>query len=231
MSAVLENLWLQEELLLIALHDEKGTLHNQASMLPYPLGAALLTELLLAERIALSADKRPFVEITSDAPLNHQLIDECLVRIAESRKRARVDAWVNRFAGVKNLRHRVAVDLCRLGVLTEDEDRVLWLFKRRLYPQRDERVEQALIARLERAIFEDGELDSRTALLISLADSADLLKIPFNRKRLKGRKQRIKAINAGEPLGAASRAAIEAVHAAIVASTAATMIATTAATS
>ena len=57
-------------------------------------------------------------------------------------------------------------------------------------------------------------VDPRTVVLLSLANTAELLKIPFERKRLNSRKRRIKALTSGNLLGEATKEAVQAVQAA-----------------
>jgi hypothetical protein len=220
-------LLLHEELLLLALRDEKGTVHSRAAMLGLALGGGILSELALAERLRLTADKRPFVELGADKPLGDEVLDECLGRVRDARRRARAETWVSRFANVRQLRHRVAAGLCRKGVLREDEDRVLWLFRRRLYPERDGRYEQRILARMRKAIFsESRRVEPRTAMLVTLADAAGLLAIPFTRRELRERKKRLKELREGQALSGATHAAVQA---AVQATQAAIIAATTAA--
>ena len=222
-----------EELLLLALRDEKGTIHSKASMCNFAMAAGMLAELLLAERIAVSDDRRKFVDVVNSKPLGDPLLDECLAKIEQAKRRARLQTWVMRFAQIKRLRHRVAADLCRKGALREDEDKVLLIFTRKLYPERDARFERRIIERLRKAVFSDARtVDPRTAILVSLASSTSLLAIPFDKRELRSRKARIEQISQGEALGRAACEAVQAAHAAIMAAcTAASTAATIAATS
>ena len=73
-----------------------------------------------------------------------------------------------------------------------------------------------MIERLRKAIFSDiGEVDPRTVVLLSLAKSADLLKLVFDKKQLKGRKTRIEQVVNGEMTGKATQEAIQAMQAAV----------------
>ena len=47
-----------EELMLLALRDDKGTLESKASMYQYALGGAILTELAMNEVIRIRSDKK-----------------------------------------------------------------------------------------------------------------------------------------------------------------------------
>ena len=55
-----------------------------------------------------------------------------------------------------------------------------------------------------------------TAVLVSLASNASILKVVFDKKKLKERKARIEKIANGEVTGQATKAAIQAMQAAVV---------------
>jgi lysyl-tRNA synthetase class I len=198
------------------------------------IGAAILAELLLNGRIDVDEDgKKKFARVLHDRSLDDPLLDECLQRIVNSKKRQQLQTWVSRFANTRNLKHRVALQLCRSGVLKEDEDKVLWIFKRKVYPEVDPRPERAIIQRLEKAVHGAGPVDGRTTALVAIADSSNLLKNAIEKKRLKERKDRIKRIANGDAAGKAARDAVQAAQAAaalaavIAASTVATTTAVT----
>jgi Golgi phosphoprotein 3 len=206
---------LPEEVLLLALHDEKGTVAMDSTY-QYAIGGAALAELLMRERIRLDTSKKKLVHLVNAKPLGDPLLDECLLKLSNSRKPASAQTWVSRFAGVKNLKHRLAKQLCDRGILKTDRDKVMLLFSRRIYPEIDSRPEQALVGRLRQAIFtESNQLDPRTVVLVALADSASLLKNVFDKKELKTRKDRIARIVEGEAMAEATKEAIEAVQAAV----------------
>jgi hypothetical protein len=225
------SLFLHEEVLLLALRDEEGTLASGGGMHDYALAGGMLSELLLGRRIEVDEGRRKLVNLLSDKPLGCEVLDEALNRVATAKRRASAKDWVSRFAHFKKLRHRVAMDLCRLGVLRADEDRVLLIFRRKIYPELDPRPERAVIERLRKAIFTTTrDVDPRTVVLLSLADGAGLLKIPFGKRELKQRKKRIEQLTRGELMGKATREAVQAAHAAVmVAVIVPTMVATTAA--
>jgi len=209
-------LFLHEEILLLALRDEEGTIAS-GTMYQYAIGAALLAELLLSKRIEVEqSGKRKLVNLVSPTLLDEPLVDECLEKVSNAKRRAVLQTWVSRFAGVKNLKHRVAQQLCRRGILRADEDKVLLLFTRKIYPEVNPGPERELIRRLEHAIFtETRDIDPHTVVLLSLANSTGLLKVVFDKKELKGRKARIKQIVDGEITGNAATEAIQAMQAAI----------------
>ncbi len=225
---------MHEQLMLLALRDEKGTLESRAGMHGYPLGGAILAELVLAGRITLDDDKKQLVSLIDSSPLSEPFLDEAIEQLASAKRRRRASDWVMRFASIKKLRHRVAQQLCRRGILKDAEDKVLWIFTRKIYPEIDARPEEQLVEELREAIYDDHQkVPPRTAIVLSLAHATGMLGIHFDKRDLKRRKKRIKQIASGEAVGGATKAAVEAVQAALMAAqTAATvaMITTTVAT-
>jgi hypothetical protein len=209
-----DNLALHEEVLLLAL-GEKGTTAME-SHLNLAIGGAILAELLLLGRIqAQKEKKKQFAIISSTKPTGDTLLDECLGRIAKSKKRQQLKAWVTRFSNIKKLKRRVAAQLCRRGIVRESEDRVLFIFKRAIFPEIDPRPERALVERLRQAISSGtSQVEPRTAVLLALAFHTDLLKNAFEKKMLKNHKKRIESLPSGEVVGAATKEAVEAAKAA-----------------
>lgn len=205
-------LWLQEEVLLLALRDAEGTIPAD-SMYAYAVGGAILSELLLAGRIAISGAERRLVSLVDREPLGEPVIDECLAEIAEAKTPESLTSWVSRLSGIRHLKHRVAEGLCQLGILRAEHDRVLLVFSRKTYPEADHQPEQAMVERLREAIFGDADqVDPRTAALLSLALSADMLKSVFDRQELEARRERVERVTRGQLVGEAAREAIEAMQ-------------------
>lgn len=226
-----DNLFLHEEVLLLALRDREGT-NESGVWLDKALGGAILAELLLSGRLEVERDKKKrFARVVNPDPLGDPVLDECLQRVVAAKKRQQLQTWVTRFANMKGLKRRVARGLCRMGVLREDEGTVLKIFRRIIYPEVDPGPERRIVARLEEAVFGDGPIDPRTMVLVAIAQAGNLLKVHFDKKRLKTRKQRLKDVVAGEAAGSATAQAVAAAQAAaamtvIIASTVATSAAT-----
>jgi len=211
-----QGLYLHEEIILLALEDKKGTV-SSGSLHNFAVGGAVLAELLFEKRIDIEeAGKKKFARILSSTPVGEPLIDECLARVAGAKKRAQLQTWVSKFANLKNLKHRIAERLAGRGILRVDEDKVLGIFTRKVYPEVDPGPEKELIAKLREAIFsESSDIDPRAVVLLSLANSADLLKFIFPKKELKSRKARIEQVVNEEMTGKAAKEAIQAMQAAV----------------
>jgi len=210
-----DHLPLHEEVLLLALRDEKGTIAS-GTMYQYAIAGAILSELMLQQRIAVDESARKKrAEVIDRRPTGAPLLAECLEKMAKTKPKG-LDHWVGKFAGISSLKHRVAERLCDRGILHEEEGTILFVFTRRTYPETDPRPEQEIVERLRQAIFGDArEVDARTVVLVSLADSAGILKVVFDKKELKARKQRIEQVVNGELMGRAAKDAIQAVQAAV----------------
>jgi hypothetical protein len=229
MAVALEDLRLHERALLLALDDDRGTIHTGAYY-SYAIAGGVLAELILEERIALEHRRRGErrVVVTRATQVGDPIIDDILERIRTAKKEATLETWVSRVAQIKELRHRVAERLARKGVLKAEEDTVLLLFKRRVYPELDPGPERELVASLRDAILSDDDIaDPRVAILATLAWHAELLRPVLDSKEQKGRKERIEALGRGDAVADATRSAVEAVQAAVVAATTAAIVITT----
>jgi hypothetical protein len=223
-------LWLHEEVLLLALKDDKGT--PNSGMYSIGMGGAMLAELLLSERLILEEKprkkplkpgKKPSYLVAIDNPksMADPVLDECLHRISTSKKSRSPQDWVTRFGQMKDLKRRVAVGLCRKGILREREDRILVLFRRTAYPTLDGAPERRVVERIRETVTGDSmELDARTAVLVALANGTGILKPVLGKDLVKERKDRIKEIGEGDIVGEATKAAVEAAQAAVIAATA-----------
>ena len=201
--------------MLLALHNEKGTLASDYAA--HAVAGAALAELLLDRRISLDGTRKQLVDVQNAQFTGDPIIYECVQTIKTARKRAPLRTWVSRLAGIKDLRHKVARQLCHRGILQADEDKVLLIFTRKIYPELNPGPEREIVERLRAAIFADkDQLDPRTVILISLANCAGLLSATFGRKEVKARKKRIEQIVNGELIGKATKEVIDACQAAII---------------
>ena len=211
-------LFLYEEVMLLALRNDKGTIATPFT--EHAVAGAVLAELLVTEHIKISDDKKGMLDVISRNPLGDPIIDEALKTMATAKRRASMKTWLTRLARMKKLRHRVAEQLCKRGILRATEGTILLIFKRKIYPELDPRPEKEIIGRLEAVIFgKPKEVDVRTTILISLANGAGLLQVNFGRKKLKAQKKHIEAIIQGEAIGKATKEIIQAIHATIMVAT------------
>ncbi len=208
-------LHLYQEITLLALKDDKGTvsIENLAQL----LAGALAAELVLRKNIALSDDKKRIVRLLDSNSTGDALLDECVAKLATAKREASLQTWVSRFASIKLLHHKAAQSLCELGILKRSTEKVLLIFNRTTYPEINPKPEQQILQRLEQAIFtETDKLSAEDAILVSLADAGELLNRIYGRKRLKPQRARIKQIVEGEAVGKATREVIQAIQMAVI---------------
>lgn len=207
-------LHLYEEIMLLALKDEKGTVLTQ-----YPdqaVAGAVTAELMLDGIVTVEDTKKQMVDLVRARPLGDPVLDESLEKIRTAKRRASLKTWITRLAGIKKLRHKVARQLCLRGILRAEEDKVMLVFTRKLYPEVNPGPERSILERIRTAIYEPSRpVDPRTVVLVALADAADLMKVVVERNERKQIKPRVKQIIEGDVAGKATREVIQAVQAAV----------------
>ncbi len=206
---------LHHEVLLLALSDDKGTFN--AGMYLYAVAGAMVSELMLQERIICNDDKPQTVAVINDAPTEFPELNELLEMIDQAPTHQGLQHWVSTAAGFKDLSHRVAKALCQQGILKPGERKILFVFSQRVYPELDGTWEDHIRSRMADTMFHPGtKPDVRTAALIAFAYHADLLKPNFVPEELRQHKFRIKQLASGNILASgATKATIEAMQAAI----------------
>ncbi|GAB5561575.1 MAG: hypothetical protein SynsKO_32220 [Synoicihabitans sp.] len=226
-SAGLPDLWLHEEVTLLALAEEKGTVET-GSWYPYVAAGAVLAELMLRQRIRIQTEaeakatgtwynRKPRLVVTDATPMRDALIDDWLRKISEAEKLKPAGDWLSKIANSRGLQSAASSRLVEMEILEQRKDKILWVFNRVRYPEKDGAPEEEIRRRLERAIFEDDiEVDARTIVLLSLTKNGEFLPALFDKKRLKTRKQHLEKLIAGEALGTATAELIEAIQVGIV---------------
>ncbi len=215
------DLRLHEELLLLSLHDRKGSI--RVSSLGMALGAGLLAELVLEGRAVYERGAKPSKDRILPAdpkPLTDAVLDGALAKLRKAKKPRAPKAWVMSFSQITGLRKQIGTALSRRGILRERRARVLGVFPWTYFPQLDPSAKRRVVERLRTAVEEDGEVDERTALLVAIAASTGILKLHVGKPVMKTRKARIEGLVAAHPLGAATKQAVEAAQAAAAAAAA-----------
>lgn len=223
---------LATDLLLLALDDERGSVLPQAAIgLDYGLSGALTMELALRGCIRVE-DERVF---TSGTSTDDTLLDDALRVIAATPGKT-LSHWVQHLPSkVAGLRQRLLDRLVAQGTLAMREKRVLLVFHRKVYPERDARVEHDIRARIDGVLLRGQPPDAETACLIHLAAACRVTDAIYPRGQHEAIKARIEAIddagNAGANAvaGAVAQAETAAVTAAMMGAIAASTIAATSA--
>lgn len=183
-------LTLAEELILLALDDERGTLNPLPLFsLDVALGAAILMELMLHGRIDSDTEK---VFVLSPEPTGDDLLDSALSQIVADPEARSTEAWISRLGAVgSDLSNRVIARLVTRGVLRSEEKRLLWVFKTRVYPPSSGIEEREVKARVMALLYSDDLPESRDALLIGLLRATTMFRLLLGEREVESLQARI----------------------------------------
>lgn len=152
-----------EDLFMLLRRDD-GKPESALTVTNYGFVAAVITDLILAERVTLSADKDPRVQLANDQPTGHPVLDAALSRLADKNgKRLSSIITDSKLAPEAD----VAQALAQAGVIGIEEKRALGLIPAR-YPVLDPKPEQSARERLRAALAGQPASPADTSLLAIL---------------------------------------------------------------
>jgi golgi phosphoprotein 3 len=207
---------LPEELFLMALHEDKGKVHNSVAMsVHYGLGGALLAELALRKMIEIAPKGR--VIVLDSAPCGDEILDEAYAKIRDADKAYKVRHWVEEFSdNIRKLQKRLAENLVTKGVLRQEEQKYLWVIPYDVYPQLDASAKYWLKNRLREVLLAAHPAEAHDIVLLSLMRACGLLPFIITRDEQKAARLRIEQLTNNEEVGKAVQDAIEMVEMAAV---------------
>lgn len=195
---------LPDELLLLALDDERGT-RSRSDELEPGLGGAVVLDLALRGRLDVVGKK---VVVVDPMPTADPVLDALLDRIADQSGQRSAKHWVVK--GAKGVRDQVTERLVAAGALRREERRTLGLFRTVRYPSGDGGPEALLRSRLDTAV-RTGLADERTAALAALVSVVGLQRAVFgpqDREERRATRRRLAEFADGQWAAAAVRKAI-----------------------
>ncbi|TQL70022.1 Golgi phosphoprotein 3 GPP34 [Nocardioides albertanoniae] len=157
-----------EDLLLLVLDDEKGTLSS--SWVQQALGGAILTELVMAG----SAQVVPKSGLTAAkaAAVPGRRPDEPILAAAYDSLAAKPLTAKNAVNNLgKGLHESLAARLCDRNILRRRDDRILGIFPRTTWPAADSTHENGVRAQLVSVLIHGATPDARTGPLVALLSS------------------------------------------------------------
>lgn len=208
---------LAEELFLLALDDDEGWIATPAlDTLRYGLAAALLADLALLGKIAVE-DQR--ISLRDPAPVGDELLDDTLLRIAESNKPRKVKYWLSALSFRKLPKH-IAQRLVALGALYEEDRRYLGVVPYAANPQQDASAKYWIKQGLRATGLTSAKPERRGVVLLSLMKGCRLLNLVFTRDERKAARKRVDELVKGEDFGAAVAQTLSDIEAAVAATAA-----------
>jgi len=206
-----------EDLLLLLLDDEKGTM---TSSYERPLlGGALLVELSLAGQVEVEHTRilrtaRARATGHGGTPVDPLLADALSVVAEKSRSAQQL---VDKLG--KGLRPALLDRLVARGLIERRRSKVLGLFPRTTWPAADARHEAEVRQRLQASLVDGREPDPRTAALAALLAAVDRAHKVVERGEVPAKtvKKRAKEVGEGHWASDAVRASVQASQAAVMA--------------
>jgi hypothetical protein len=207
---------LAEELVLLIFDGESGKRTLSFEKYGPPLGAALLVELALMERIAVapqSASRRDRgrVTVTSTKPTDDSELDRVL-RVVEEKEGIHISNLISDISSTrvtKGLLERLLQRLVTAGVLVQSHTDVLGL---RRWPTADREARDEIRRRLQSCLVGGAQPTERTAALVSLlqvTDSLSTIVQPHDGVARRALRARARFLSDGDWAGAAVKAAID----------------------
>ena len=209
------SLLLAEQVLLLALDDEKGkdTSHWAGEA---GLAGALLLD--LGERDLLRADADTLLVAIDGAPPEHGLLRQAYELIRTSTEPRTAKAWVDHLQKeLKPLRDRLAQGLVDRGTLSENTSKVLGVFPRTRYPEADPHPEFDLRHSLAEVLVVGRAPTEEEALLVGLLEPLGLIDQEVPKDQRQAAKRRAAEIGEQGLAGNAVRDAVRQVQAAVMA--------------
>lgn len=213
------------EKLFLLLTKDSGSPESRTARSAYGLNGALLVDLLLAGRIALSEDRNPRINIVNPAPTGRPVLDQALQTLpAKNGKRfSSLVPW-----GRLNPTRSIAASLSAAGIVTVDTSGLLGSLSPR-YPTVDPAPEQQLRSHIYAVLHgEQIALEADSTILSILQGLGIAVRIlpPAQTGLSRGDlKRRIREISQSNPAGSAVSRAVDAANGALVAAMTASSVA------
>ncbi|HPG38003.1 MAG TPA: GPP34 family phosphoprotein [bacterium] len=190
---------LYEELLLLALDNQKGSIHFSASSaLPFSLAGAILTELYLQGRISIVEKK---LVVIDKRVIGILLLDEALHLLIEQSKDKSMEYWIESLVNkINNLQDKCITGLLELGILQKEEHKFIFIPYYR-YPEYNPRPEIDLRDKLNQTVLEHSWPEEHLYLLLVLIKACNLVNVVFTRENKKIAQNRLKQLVAASAAG------------------------------
>lgn len=190
-----------EEIILLLLNDGDGRFARVPKWsLDYALAGGVLMDLALENRIDTDLENMVLID---SAPTGDSLLDPTLEDIAAGTVR-NTSYWLEQTADRADaIREQVLSRLVEQGILEEEDDRFLWVFRSRRYPSIDGTAEREVKLRIMGVLFSDEIPSPRDVVIICLADACGIFKSLLSNRELDNVAPRIEQVRRLDLIGQA----------------------------
>jgi Golgi phosphoprotein 3 len=196
-----------EEVVLLAVDERTGNLRSTREFgTAYALVGAVFFDLALARKIDSDTEA---IHIVDTTPTGNATLDRVLAEMARRPDLTTVRAWIEEiFHHRRDLEGEALASLIESGILRHEKSKLLWIIDVERFPMVNDRQQQHVTERLQRAVLSDEIPDTRDIMLLSIAEPCGLLTYVLTDDQIAARKERIRALSNLETISRKVTAAI-----------------------
>ncbi len=189
-----------DELQLLAIHEDKGIFIGSAlDRLKPGLSGAVLAELALSGKICATNNHR--LHVADISPTNDPVLDEALTELQKSNKERKFGYWLNNlYPKAEKLLKKITRSLVQQGLLTQDDDNLVWVIPSPLHPEINCSAKHAVVEHLRGIVLAKEQAGPREITFLSLVSACGLLDLVFLRDERKFASQYINELLVGEAM-------------------------------
>jgi golgi phosphoprotein 3 len=178
-------LTLFEELLLLSIHESKGTfIGSTLERLKVGLGSAVLAELAALGKIQVNQNHR--LLLVDDSLTELDILNEVIGAIKESGKERKFGYWVNYLSQKSDKYRKQATEgLVQKGIVTQEENRLPWVIPTPLQENSTASPKYIIVERLRGLVLAGAEPQPRDVILLALVRACGVLDLVFLRDERK----------------------------------------------
>ena len=168
-----------EELLILAVHEDKGTFIGSAfENINTGLVGAILAELALRGVIQIQENHR--LRVVDVSAIEDEILNEALDIMKDSEKERKSGYWVNSLTQKpEKIRKHITERLIQKGIVTQEDDHLLWVIPSPLQPEVKASTKYWIKRRLRSIVLASNEAEQRDIALLGVIKACDLLDLVF----------------------------------------------------
>lgn len=169
---------LSEELLLLAVHDEKGSvILSTTALLPYGIASTILLDLKYHKKIEFVDEK---LNLLSFSPTGVDFLDDMLIIIKNEEKSHKIRWWIRKLANsYSSVRKMIFNHLVEAGILQRESHNFLFMVDFFRYPTLNPVPELETRDKIHKSVLMGIAPDEKLSALISLMYFCGLVKEVF----------------------------------------------------
>lgn len=172
-------LTLFEQLFLVAIHETKGTyIGSTIDRLKPGLIGAVLMELAVLGKIQVTENHR--IQLLNHDPTKDEILDDVVESLKEADKGRKISFWINTLsAKTDKYRRQIIKKLVRKGVVTQEDDHLLWVIPSPLQPESRSSAKYVINKRMREIVLAQVDVEQRDMVLLCLVRACGLLDLVY----------------------------------------------------